>query len=206
MATLDTDIETAEDQLASTGTGEASDQLAATEGLRERARGLKALLSERISGLQRDLDRRLDGGVVETLEAEAARLQKELQETFEKSKLLEPSTIEVAEAERHLKEDRNEFQQKLFEDISPNGVEAAETRGKLATIAASIDAFGKIAVTNSTKNFYPQRRKKKRTLVICWMNSPIRCQYLVHKKSLLSKEIDTLLTSQLAAEEKRESH
>ena len=200
LATLDTDIETAEDQLASTGTGEASDQLAATEGLRERARGLKALLSERISGLQRDLDRRLDGGVVETLEAEAARLQKELQETFEKSKLLEPSTIEVAEAERHLKEDRNEFQQKLFEDISPNGVEAAETRGKLTTIAASIDAL---------ENSRDQLNQKISTLRGEEKNTGDLLDELTNKmsilgtqKSLLSKEIDTLLASQLSAEEK----
>ena len=41
LTTLDTDIETAEDQLASTGTGEASDQHAATEGMIERRGDLK---------------------------------------------------------------------------------------------------------------------------------------------------------------------
>ena len=183
LAVLDSEIETAEDQLASTGTGEASDRLAHVEGLRERARGLKALLSERITGLQRELDRRLDGGVVETLEAESARLQEELQETFEKTKFLEPSTLEVAKAEKHLKEERLEFQQKLFEDISPYGVEAAETRGKLTAFASSIEA---LEVTRT------HLREKIVTLNKDEKSSSDRLVELENKMSSFSKEISGL--------------
>tara|TARA_B100000945_G_scaffold307490_1_gene295998 strand:+ start:938 stop:4408 length:3471 start_codon:yes stop_codon:yes gene_type:complete len=198
LTTLDSDIETAEDQLASTGTAEASDQLVLAEGLRERAKGLRALLSERIAGLERDLDRRLDGGVVETLEAEAARLLEELQETYAKAKFLEPSTLEVAEAEKDLQVERNEFQQKLFEDISPNGVEAAEARGKLAAISSSIEMI------ETNRN---QLHLKISSLKEDERNSNDLLGELAKKmftidaqKNRLAKEIDTLLKSKLEAE------
>ena len=141
LTTLDADIETAEDQLSSTGIGDASDQLAQAEGLRERARGLKALLTERISGLKRELDMQVDGGVIETLEAESARLREELQNTNKKISLLQPSTIEIANAEQELKQERLEFQQRYLRELSPHGVEAAESRGQLAAIDTSIETL-----------------------------------------------------------------
>ena len=198
LATLDSDIETAEDQLASTGTAEATDELAAAEGLRERAKGLKALLTERISGLERDLDRRLDGGVVETLESEAARLLEELQETYVKAKLLEPSTLEVAEAEKHLQAERNEFQQKLFEDVSPNGVEAAEARARLAAISSSIEMLE----TNRNQLHLRISSLKEDEKNSNDLRSELAKKILTidAQKNELAEEIDALVESQLAAE------
>ncbi len=199
LNTLDTDIETAEEKLASTGTGEASDQLAAAEGSKERARGLQALLSERIAGLERDLDRRLDGGVIETLEAEAARLQKELKETYEKAQFLQPSTLEVAEAERYLKEERLEYQQKLFEEITPNGIHAAEARGKLAAIKISIGTL---------EGDSDQLQQKIASLKKEEGNNSDLLNSLGHKMSMidqqknkLAMEIETLIESERKAKE-----
>ncbi len=196
---LDSDIENAEDQLASTGTGEASDQLAHVEGLRERAKGLKALLSERIIGLQRELDRRLDGGVVETLEAESVKLQEELLETLEKAKLLEPSTSEVAEAEKHLNKERLEYQQKLFEEISPNGVEAAEARGKLAAISSSIEALqaSRINLREKIVNLKEDEKSERHRLD----ELESKMVSLSSGMKELQEEIQSLIQSELLAED-----
>ncbi|MEC7924438.1 MAG: AAA family ATPase, partial [Actinomycetota bacterium] len=199
LRVLDSDIENAEDQLASTGTGEASDQLAHVEGLRERAKGLKALLSERIIGLQRELDRRLDGGVVETLEAESVKLQEELLETLEKAKLLEPSTSEVAEAEKDLNKERLEFQQKLFEEISPNGVEAAEARGKLAAINSSIEALqaSRINLREKIVNLKEDEKSERHRL------DELESKMVSLSSGIkeLQEEIQSLIQSELLAED-----
>ena len=215
LSLLDSQIESAEEQLASTGTGEAGDQLAHVEGLRERARGLKALLTERISGLQRDLDRRLDGGVVETLEAESARLQKELQETHERTKFLEPSTLEVAEAEKNLKEERLEFQQKLFEDISPHGVEAAEARGKLTAIKSSIEMIGitrlqlqeRIAAINKNESDSNQLlgELQDKMLTLNTEINTLNTEIESHIESVLLAESEEKNTEKLLAEARLES-
>jgi len=80
LASLDADVIEAESQLRDAGDTELSDALARAEALRERARGLSALVAEKHRGLERDLAAVADEGVVETLVADAVTLRGELAE------------------------------------------------------------------------------------------------------------------------------
>ena len=70
---LDNLIEHAEGTLVNNGFDEGADELAVLERTRERARGLKALLTERIGNLNQLQESQVDKGVVETLDAEIGR-------------------------------------------------------------------------------------------------------------------------------------
>lgn len=80
LASLDAEVLDAEGRLRDAGDTELSDALARAEALRERARGLAALVAEKHRGLERDLVAIADEGVVETLVADAVALRAELSE------------------------------------------------------------------------------------------------------------------------------
>ena len=75
---LDTAVLAAEAELTARGDTDISDEMVRVEQLRERARGLAAVMVERRRSLERDRGQLMDGGVVANLEAEAARLRDEL--------------------------------------------------------------------------------------------------------------------------------
>ena len=68
----------AERALTDAGHGDVADALVRVESMRERARGLQALLAEKRRGLERELAAAADEGVVETLVADAGALRAEL--------------------------------------------------------------------------------------------------------------------------------
>ena len=78
LARLDTAVMSIESQLAARGDNDIGDRLMRVEQLRERARGLAAILSERRRSMERDRGQLLDAGVVANLEADAARFRDEL--------------------------------------------------------------------------------------------------------------------------------
>ena len=69
---------TASAELTARGADDVSDRLVRVEQLRERARGLAAVIVERRRALERDRGRLLDAGVVASLESDAARYAEEL--------------------------------------------------------------------------------------------------------------------------------
>jgi chromosome segregation protein len=75
---LDVAVLDAERALTDAGHGDVADALVRVESLRERARGLSALLAEKRRGLDRELAAAADEGVVETLVADAGALRAEL--------------------------------------------------------------------------------------------------------------------------------
>ncbi len=131
-------VSRAESRLSATGADDIGDRLVWAEAQRERARGLHALLTERIGGLSRELESGVDQGVIETLEAEAARLQRELDEVQTELDGLDPDDQQVAAAEQQIAEQRSLFDQQWSEPpASPPG-EAAELRGRLAAVAIAV--------------------------------------------------------------------
>ncbi len=70
-------ISTAESELASRGEDDLGDQLVRFEALRERARGLKAVLVERQKGIERDRDTLVSSEVIAGLEVELIKEKKE---------------------------------------------------------------------------------------------------------------------------------
>jgi chromosome segregation protein len=75
---LDTEVVAAERALTLPGDDDLADLLLRVESLRERARGLQALVAERRRGFDREMAAVADEGVVETLVADAATLREEL--------------------------------------------------------------------------------------------------------------------------------
>ena len=139
LESLDTRIEQAENALAQHGFDDGADQLADLERMRERSKGLKALLTERLSSLSQKLDSQIDQGVVETLDAEAARLRVQLKEVENSKFALEPETKKLDDEESAFKLQRSEFQGQVSSKEDKAGNAAAESRGQLAIINATLD-------------------------------------------------------------------
>src|SRR5262249_61183173 len=87
---LDGNVLDIEHSLTALGHDDAAEALVRAETLRERGRGLRALLAEKQRGLERELTAAADEGVIETLVADAAALRRELAEVDDESSALEP--------------------------------------------------------------------------------------------------------------------
>lgn len=96
LAGLDADVLEAESRLRDAGDTDLSDALTRAEALRERSRGLAALVAEKHRGLERDLAAVADEGVVETLVADAVALRGELADLDEPAAALDREAAEVA--------------------------------------------------------------------------------------------------------------
>ncbi len=140
LANLDTEVMATEAQLSAMGGDDLGDDLARSESLREKARGLATLLTERRRGIDRDRGALVDRAVIATLEAEAARLAGELADVETESERLLPDAERLASAEGELAEQRERFQADWagFEPIAPGG-RAAEIRGELGALRASVE-------------------------------------------------------------------
>jgi chromosome segregation protein len=78
LRSLDDSVIGAEQSLTALGVEGLADWMVRVEALRERGRGLAALLDEKRRGLERELNTAADGGVVETLVADAANLREQV--------------------------------------------------------------------------------------------------------------------------------
>src|SRR5207248_937908 len=94
---LDTSVMTAESSLPATDSAGLSDAVGRLEALRERARGLAALLAERARSVERDRSVTVDRNLIAALDAEAARLRAELEDA---ARTEQPFVTAVDEAER----------------------------------------------------------------------------------------------------------
>jgi len=106
LAELDTAVLAAEADLGQIGGDDLGDALVRFESLRERARGLAALLAERRRGIERERGAFVDQAVIASLEADAARLARELEEAAAEQATLAPQADELARAERALADAR----------------------------------------------------------------------------------------------------
>jgi chromosome segregation protein len=103
---LDRSVLDIEHSLTALGHDDAAEALVRAETMRERARGLRALLAEKQRGLERELTAAADEGVIETLVADADALRRELAEVDDESSALEPKLAEVEAAEQDLGTER----------------------------------------------------------------------------------------------------
>ena len=139
LGDLDAAVVSAESSLTAAGADDLGDTLSRWEGLRERARGLVNLIAERRRSLERDRGALLDAGVVATLEAESARLARELEEVEAEGAQLVPAARELEEAERALVVARAEFDERWGGDEPVVSGRAAEVRGELSALGSSVE-------------------------------------------------------------------
>lgn len=134
LVELDTAVLAAEAQLSAAGGDDLGDALARFESLRERARGLTAVLAERRRGVERDRMAFVDQAVIFSLESDAARVRDELAEVEAEAAGLVPDWADLSKVEAELAEARSSFEQQWGDGVvaTTGGGEAAMARGELA--------------------------------------------------------------------------
>ncbi|QXC62637.1 chromosome segregation protein SMC [Aquihabitans sp. G128] len=136
---LDAEVLATEARLSAMGGDDLGDALVRFESLREKARGLAAVLAERSRGIERDRGAPVDADVTANLEADAAKLIEELREVEAKGAELAPAADELAIAESDLAAAREAFQREWSEGAPTVTGAAAEVRGELAAVRLSVD-------------------------------------------------------------------
>ncbi len=137
LATLDTEAMAIEAQLSARGESDLGDRLARVERVRERARGLGALLLERRRSLERDRGHLLDADVVASLEADLARFRGELVDVAAELTSLAPEADALAADEAAFAGERVTL---TTEPSSSDAARAAaEVRGELRSVRAALD-------------------------------------------------------------------
>ncbi|HEX4822553.1 MAG TPA: chromosome segregation protein SMC [Acidimicrobiales bacterium] len=142
LAQLDSAVIAAEAQLSAMGGHDVSDALVRFESLRERARGLAAVLGERRRNLDRERTATVDQALIATLEAEAARLADELTNVEADAVALAPDVESLAGSERTLAAEREAFEERWAEGVTPPSSRAAEVRGELGALRSGVERGG----------------------------------------------------------------
>ena len=139
LAGLDAQVLATEAQLSAMGGDDFGDALVRYESLRERGRGLQSLLVERRRGIERDRNAFVDQAVIASLEAEHAQLAAELAGVESESEASESATERLAAAEAELEQARRRFEADWGTGVAVPTSEAAEIRGELAALRATME-------------------------------------------------------------------
>ena len=138
LARLDADVVAVGTELTARGAEDVGDRLRQVEQLRERARGLGALVAERRRALERDRGQLLDAGVVATLEGDAARSREELDIVRAAVRDLAPELDELETDEAAFDSERTDTLAVLDPTPMASAASAsAEVRGELRSRRAA---------------------------------------------------------------------
>jgi chromosome segregation protein len=142
LARLDTEIMSLEAQLNAHGVTDLTDRLRRVEQLRERSRGLSAVLAERRRSMERDRGQLLDEGVIASLEGDLAAMRTELDTVAIEAGSLEPDAAAILADEEALAQERAQFELHRT-DSDPTGASAAkaaaEVRGELRSARSAAE-------------------------------------------------------------------
>ena len=116
-----------------------SDELVRVEQLRERARGLSALLAERRRGLERDQGQMMADDVVATLEADVSGSRAELTEVERGLGIAGEEAARLAAEEATFEREREENGMFASVPSSQASSAAAEVRGELRTLRNTVE-------------------------------------------------------------------
>ena len=130
-------ITSAEAELAAGG-DDLGDRLLRYESLRERGRGIRGVLVERLRGIERDREAFVSQQMVLGLEADKTRAEAELAGLESESESLAPESERLALAETGLAADRAAFEVTWAEGVVSLGTHAAEARGELGVLRATL--------------------------------------------------------------------
>ena len=142
LGALDRDLAAAEAEVSRRSADDPSDGLVRYEGVRERARGLGAVLAERRRSVARELQAAVDADVVASLEAEAAALAGALAAVDAEGAGLGPQSEHLAAAEADLAGRREAFEREWGGTERPPAARAAEHRGELGALRRAAEQAG----------------------------------------------------------------
>jgi len=138
LARLDTEVVAAEAELSARGGDDLSDQLVRHEALRERARGLRGILTERLRSIENDRKSSSSHQIVFDLESELARSEAELAGLEIEVASFAPKSETLSALEEKLNEERTIFDQKWGDGIPVSEGLASEVRGELSVLRSSV--------------------------------------------------------------------
>ncbi|MFM7064836.1 MAG: hypothetical protein ACKO04_15310, partial [Actinomycetes bacterium] len=127
-----------EAELTAVGGRDVGDALLRYETLRERSRGLVALLNERRRSLGVELDATVDADVIASLEGEQAQLRTDLQQITADGEAVLVEDAQVVEAEQAVAVQRSRFEAEWGQGVEAPSGEAAGIRGELAALRAAV--------------------------------------------------------------------
>ena len=136
---FDAEILSLENELANNGGDDLGDQLVRYEALRERGRGLKAVLAERLKGIERERELLVSTEVIAGLEAELIRVGNEEKSLREENDGFAPISEILSEEENKLKTDWAAFKENWSDGVPLTGGQASKTRGELGVLRASAE-------------------------------------------------------------------
>ncbi len=141
LARLDTAVMAAEAEMSARGDTDVSDDLVRVEQLRERARGLSAVLVERRRSMERDRGQLMDAGVVANLENDAARFAAELADVTAELASMAPAAEALADEESMFLNERDQMMTLLQGTSSTASAAsaAAEVRGELRSLRTGLE-------------------------------------------------------------------
>jgi len=131
LTQLDEQVRTGEAHLAEAGADDIGDVLSRCESLRERLRGVDAVLAERIRSIDSDRQATVDGAVISALEADREQIQRDLADVDAREALLTAEIARVGEAETTLGSQREQFDQSWGQEVENVADEIAKVRGEL---------------------------------------------------------------------------
>ncbi len=188
LAQLDTLVMATESRLSALGGDDLGDDLARCEALRERARGLTAVLAERRRGLERQRGASVDQAVIASLEADAARLAAEIEAVESERERLAPDAERLTEAEGDLAAVRSRFVEEWGDE--QGNVEQAWAEAGTAGISRAAEVRGELtAVRGSVERGHDERRRATE-----------RLEALAAKAGRLDQEAERLRGELAAAE------
>ena len=141
LAALDTGVMAAEAELTARGDTDLGDEMVRVEQLRERARGIAAVLVERRRSMERDRGQLMDSGVVANLEADAQRLRDELAGVEADLLAVGPEAEELAAEEAAFSDQRRETLASIdgISNSTSAASAAAEVRGELRSMRGNLE-------------------------------------------------------------------
>jgi chromosome segregation protein len=136
---LEADIRAAEAELSARGESGLNDELMRVEQLRERARGLVALIGERRRSMERDQGQLIAEDVIAALEADASEMRTDLAEVERGLEIAASESDSLQVEEDAFERERDE--QGLFHTVQGNeaSTAAAEVRGELRTLRNTVE-------------------------------------------------------------------
>lgn len=165
LAALDTGVMAAEAELTARGDTDLGDEMVRVEQLRERARGIAAVLVERRRSMERDRGQLMDSGVVANLEADAQRLRDELAGVEADLLAVGPEAEELAAEEAAFSDQRRETLASIdgISNSTSAASAAAEVRGELRSMRGNLERRRRAAPpANPSRCAAPTRRAPRR--------------------------------------------
>ena len=144
LATAEADVRLIEDEYSTLGSDGVGDSLTMAEGLRQRARGLSAVITERLRSVERARNSSIDADVVASLEAESARINSELMATEVDAAALVPELEQLATTEAELADEKTrvDILREQAEVANANAAHVAGLNGELGPLQASLSRAG----------------------------------------------------------------